>query len=98
MAGDVRRPGGQRRAVGGLPVRRIGATWRHPLATDVTGESTPAQRSDRQSLRCLGMRAQRGYGAYGGTPTWPRATSQAERAPAFQQHQFAEQVFKRDFL
>jgi hypothetical protein len=84
MAGDVCRPGGQWCAVGGAPVRRIGATWRHPLATDVTGESTPAQRSDRRSLRRLGVCAQRGYGAYGGAPMWPRATSRAERAPAFQ--------------
>jgi hypothetical protein len=75
MVGDVRRLGGQWRAVGGVPVRRIGATWRCPLATDVTVEFTPAQRSDRRSPRCLGVRARRGYGAYGGAPTWPRATS-----------------------
>jgi hypothetical protein len=84
MAGYVRRPGSQWRAVGGAPVRWIGATWRRPLATDVTGESTPTQRSDRRSLRRLGVRAQCWYGAYGGAPTWPRATSRAERAQAFQ--------------
>jgi hypothetical protein len=75
MAGDVRRPGGQWRAVGGASVRWIGATWHGPLATIVTGESTPTQRSDRWSLRRLGVRARRGYGTYGGAPTWPRATS-----------------------
>jgi hypothetical protein len=64
MAGDVRRPGSQWRAVGGAPVRWIGSNWCRPLATDVTGESTLAQRSDRRSLRCLGVSAQHGYGAY----------------------------------
>jgi hypothetical protein len=48
--------------VGGAPVRWIGATWRRPLATDVTGEFTPAQRSDRWSPRRLSVRALRGYG------------------------------------
>jgi hypothetical protein len=57
MAGDVRRPSGQWRAAGGAPVRWIGATWHGPLATIVTGESTPTQRSDRWSLQCLGVRA-----------------------------------------
>jgi hypothetical protein len=84
MAGDVRRPGGQWRAADGAPVRWIGATWRRPLATDVTGESTLAQRSDRRSLRRLGVRAQRGYVMYDGAPTWLRATSRAKRTPAFQ--------------
>jgi hypothetical protein len=55
--------------------RWIGATWRGPLATGVTGELPPSQRSDRWSLRRLGMRARRGYGAYDGLPTWPHATS-----------------------
>jgi hypothetical protein len=55
--------------------RWIGATWRGPLATGVTGELPLSQRSDRWSLRHLGVRARRGYGTYGGLPTWPRATS-----------------------
>jgi hypothetical protein len=55
--------------------RWISATWRGPLATDGTGESPPALRNDRRSLRCLGVRARRGYGSYGGWPTWPRTTS-----------------------
>jgi hypothetical protein len=84
MADDVRRPGGQWRTADGALVRWIGATWRRPLATDVTGEYTLAQRSDRRSLRRLSVRAQRGYVAYGGAPTWLRATSRAERTPAFQ--------------
>jgi hypothetical protein len=75
MAGDMHRPGGQWRAVGGPPVWWIGATWCCPLATDVTGESTPAQRSDQRSLRRLGVSTQCGYGAYSGTLTWLRATS-----------------------
>jgi hypothetical protein len=75
MAGDVRHPGGKWRAAGGAPVRWIGATWHSPLATIVTGESTPTQRSDRWSLWRLGVRARRGYDTYGGAPTWPRATS-----------------------
>jgi hypothetical protein len=75
MVGNVRRLGGQWRAVGGAPVRWIGATWRHPLATDVTGEFTPTQRSDRRSPRCLGVSVRRGYDTYRGAPTWPRATS-----------------------
>jgi hypothetical protein len=62
MVGDVRRLGGQWCAVGGAPVRWIGATWRRPLATDVTGEFTPAQRSDLWSPRRLSVRALRGYG------------------------------------
>jgi hypothetical protein len=75
MVGDVRRLGGQWHAVGGAPVRLIGATWRCLLATDVTGEFTLAQRSDRRSPQRLGVRARCGYGAYGGAPTWSRATS-----------------------
>jgi hypothetical protein len=55
--------------------RWIGATWRGPLATGVMGKLPLSQRSDRWSLRCLGVRAQHRYGAYGGLPTWPRATS-----------------------
>jgi hypothetical protein len=55
--------------------RWIGATWRGPLTTDVTGRFPPSQRSDQWSLRCLGVRARRGYGMYGGVPTWLRATS-----------------------
>jgi hypothetical protein len=75
MVGDVRSLGDQWRDVGGAPVRRIGATWRCPLAMDVTGEFTPVQHNNRRSPRRLGVRARRGYGAYGGAPTWPRATS-----------------------
>jgi hypothetical protein len=55
--------------------RWISATWRSPLATAVTGELPPSQHSDRWSLRCLGVHARRGYGAYGGLPTWPHAMS-----------------------
>jgi hypothetical protein len=76
MAGNVRRPDGQWRTVRGAPVRWIGATWRGPLATNIMGEFTPTQRSYRWSLRCLGVRARRGYGTYGGAPTWPHTTSQ----------------------
>jgi hypothetical protein len=75
MVGDVRRLGSQWRAVGGAPVRRIGATWRCPPAMNVTEEFTLVQRSDRRSPRHLGVHARRGYGAYGGAPTWPRTTS-----------------------
>jgi hypothetical protein len=53
----------------------IGATWHGPLATAVTGEFPPSQRSDRWSLRRLGVRARRGYGTYGGVPTWLSTTS-----------------------
>jgi hypothetical protein len=74
---------GQRRAPLRRPMARhgrcagrwISATWRGPLATDGTGESPPALRSDQLSLRCLGVHARRRYGAYGGWPTWPRTTS-----------------------
>jgi hypothetical protein len=83
MAGDVRRLDGQWRAAGGAPIRWIGATWHGPLATNVTGEFTPTQRSDRWSLRRLGVRARRGYDTYGGAPTWSRTTSRLECAPAF---------------
>jgi hypothetical protein len=64
----------------------IDTTWRGPLATDGTGELPPAQRSDQQSLRRLGVRAQRGYGAYGILPTWPHTTSRqgaSRRSRAF---------------
>jgi hypothetical protein len=66
--------------------RWINATWRDPLATDGTGELPPAQRSDRRSLWRLRVRARRGYGAYGGLPTWPRTTSRqsaSRRSRAF---------------
>jgi hypothetical protein len=66
--------------------RWIDATWRGPLATDDTGELPPAQCSDRWSLRRLGVCAQRGYGTYGGLPTWPRTTSRqgaSRRSRAF---------------
>jgi hypothetical protein len=69
--------------------RWIGATWRGPLATGVTGKLPPSQRSDRWSLRRLGVHTQRGYGAYGGLPTWPRATSRQSalrRSRAFSIH------------
>jgi hypothetical protein len=84
MVGDVCRLGGQWRAVGGAPVRWIGATWRRPLATDITGEFTPAQRSDRRSPRRLGVPARRGYGVYSGEPTWPRATSRQSTLRCYQ--------------
>jgi hypothetical protein len=54
------------------------------VAVNVTHGSTPVQRSDRWTFRHLGVRARCEYGAYGGAPTWPRATPRAERAPAFQ--------------
>jgi hypothetical protein len=66
--------------------RWIDATWRGPLATDGTGELPPAQHSDRRSLQHLSVRAQRGYDAYGGLPTWPRTTSRqsaSRRSRAF---------------
>jgi hypothetical protein len=66
--------------------RWIDATWRGPLATDGTGELPPAQRSDQRSLWCLGVRARRGYDAYGGLPTWLRTTSRqgaSRRSRAF---------------
>jgi hypothetical protein len=99
MAGDVHRPGGQWRAVGGAPVRRIGATWRRPLATDVMGESTPAQRSDRRSLPAprracpTRVRCVRRCSDVAARDVAGRARSGVPR-----QIQFAEQVFKRDFL
>jgi hypothetical protein len=37
-----------------------------PLATDDTGEPSPALRSDQRSLWCLGVRTRRGCGTYGG--------------------------------
>jgi hypothetical protein len=46
-----------------------------PLATDDMGEPSPALRSDKRSLRRLGVLARRGYGMYGGWPMWPRTTS-----------------------
>jgi hypothetical protein len=57
-------------AANGAPraVRRP-ADQRHlaqPLATDGTHECSPALRSDQRSHRRLGVRAQSGYGAYGG--------------------------------
>jgi hypothetical protein len=55
-----------------------------PAAVNVTHRSPPAQRSDHWTFRHLGVCARRGYGAYDGAPTWPRATSRAERASAFQ--------------
>jgi hypothetical protein len=55
--------------------RWIGATWHGPLATGVTGKFPLSHRSDRWSLRFLGVHARRGYGMYSGVPTWPRATS-----------------------
>jgi hypothetical protein len=81
MVGDVRRLDGQWRAMSGAPVRRIGATWHCPLATDVTGEFTPAQRpAVTPTPRCA-------------RPTWVRRVWRcadmaardvaAERAPAF---------------
>jgi hypothetical protein len=39
--------------------RWIGTTWRGPLATGVMAELPPSQRSDRWSLRRLGVRARR---------------------------------------
>jgi hypothetical protein len=66
--------------------RWIDATWRGPLATDGTGELPPVQRSDQRSLWRLGVRARRGYDAYGGLPMWPRTTSRqnaSRRSRAF---------------
>jgi hypothetical protein len=82
---------GRRRAPLWRPMARHGQcagrwiykTWRGPLATDGTGVLPPAQRSDQLSLRHLGMRARRGYGAYGGLPTWPRTTSRRGASQSF---------------
>jgi hypothetical protein len=41
------------------------------------------QRKDRWTFLHLGVRARRGYGAYGIAPTWPRTPSRLEHAPAF---------------
>jgi hypothetical protein len=78
--------------------RWIGATWRGPLATGVTGELPPSQRSDRWSLWRLGVRARRGYGAYGSLPTWSRVTSRQSTLRCSRHFQFADTVFKHDFL
>jgi hypothetical protein len=45
--------------------------------------STPAQRKDRWTLGRLGVRTQRGYGAYDGAPTWRARDVTLERALAF---------------
>jgi hypothetical protein len=69
--------------------RWIGATWHGPLATGVTGRFPPSQCSDWWSLCCLGVRTRRGYGMFGGVPTWPRATSRQSalrRSKAFSIH------------
>jgi hypothetical protein len=68
---------------GQCAVRWIYATRRGPLATDGTSVLPPAQRSDQRSLRRLGVRARRGYGAYGGLPTWPRTTSRRGASQSF---------------
>jgi hypothetical protein len=84
MLGDVRSP---RRpmARGGRCAGECGpATWHPPVVVNVTHRSTPEQRSDSWTFCLLDVCARRGYGAYGGAPTWPRATSRAERALAFQ--------------
>jgi hypothetical protein len=77
MAGDMHRSGGQWRATGGAPAG--GSTppgaAHLPRAAAGTGELPPAQRSDQRSLRRLGVCARRGYGAYGGLPTWSCTTS-----------------------
>jgi hypothetical protein len=78
--------------------RWIDATRRGPLATDGTGELPPAQRSNERSLRRLGVRARRGYGTYDGLPTWPRTTSQQGALGVPWHLQFADAVFKLDFL
>jgi hypothetical protein len=49
----LRRPMARR---GRCADRWIGAIWRGPLATDVTGELPLAQRSDQRSLQRLGVR------------------------------------------
>jgi hypothetical protein len=63
--------------------RWISATWRGQLATGGKGEPLPTQRSDRWSLRRLGVRARRGYGTYGGLPTWLCTTSRLRVSRAF---------------
>jgi hypothetical protein len=73
--------------------RWIDATWRGPLATDGTGELPLAQRSDRWSLRRLGVRARRRYGAHGGLPTWPCTTSRRVRLGVPGRLQIADAVF-----
>jgi hypothetical protein len=76
-------PGGQWRAAGGAPASVASPLGTIPAAVDVMHRSTPAQRKDRWAFRHLGVRARRGYGAYGAASTWPRTTSRLERAPAF---------------
>jgi hypothetical protein len=83
---DGRRRAPLRRPIarhGRCAVRWIYATWRGPLATDGTVVPPPAQRSDQWSLRRLGVCSRRGYGAYGGWPTWPRTTSRWGTSRAF---------------
>jgi hypothetical protein len=103
----VERPGhGRRRA----PLRRlmarhgrcagrwISTTWRGPLATDGTGESPPALRSDRWSLRCLGVRARRGTArTTGGRRGRARCRSRARLGVPGRLH-FTEVGFKLLFL
>jgi hypothetical protein len=92
---------GRRRAPLRRPMARHGrcagwwiyATWRGPLATDGTGVLPPAQRSDQRSFWHLGVRARRGYGAYGGLPTW---SGRVSGVPG--RFQFAKAVFKLVFL
>jgi hypothetical protein len=81
--------------------RWIDANWRGPIATDGTGELPQAQRSDQWSLRRLDVHARRGYGAYGGLPTWPRTTSRqsaSRHSRAFVIHWCCFQIkFSLDF-
>jgi hypothetical protein len=54
-----------------------------PTCHERHGCAPTAQRSDQRSLRHLGVRARRGYGAYGEWPTWPRTTSRRSASRAF---------------
>jgi hypothetical protein len=54
-----------------------------PAAMDVMHSSPPAKRMDRWTFRHLVVRAQRGYGTYGGAPTWPCTMSRLGCAPTF---------------
>jgi hypothetical protein len=70
-------PGGQWRVAGGASASVASPHGTLPIVVNVTHRSTPAQRSDRWTFRPLGVRARRGYGAYGGASdvSCPGATS-----------------------
>jgi hypothetical protein len=94
MASDVRRSGGQWRSTGGAPAGGLAPPGAAHLPRTAQVSSRRRCVVTRGHSGASLVRARRGYGAYGGWPTWTCTTSRQSASRRSVLLYFAEQFSK----